>query len=855
MKYKPIILSVAAGSILIWVGLIAKGHSGRTGNHSLYQNYLSKQLQNDLNVNQAIIDNQQALQPSYEPLVQELNQSTELQDKLGNFPGFLSNLQIRQLQKALDDSNQILAQKADLAEQFKAKNSLVKKSLSALLTITNDINGENRSSIGGQTSGIVIELLNLVILYAVSSDQTLVSDIERQITEVETLRDSGYISDRTSDNLSVRNNIDTILENTRVILDNKPQADQITQSLLALPTTQQLQTLSKTYNDAYQSAQGKARLFQLAATLWGIGSVGVAAYVILERRQSRKVEKITNFLSESIDDAFIDIDSQWKITYANARAAKDLDKSPDELAGQVLWSIMPVELGKDKEQYYHEARNQQTLVTFETRFAPKARWLEFRLTPTPEGISIFWQDISSRKKAEVQLALSLEANDEALKKAYEAQKKAEAERLKAEKANQTKSEFLANMSHELRTPLNAIIGYSEMLEEDAEDLEQEDFIPELQKIQGAGKHLLGLINDVLDLSKVEAGHMEMYLETFSITPLVQDVASTMQPVIDKNNNTLKIQHDNDIEEMHADEVKVRQSLFNLLSNANKFTQGGTITLSINAENSSHGRWINFKIQDTGIGMLPEQLQKIFNAFAQADSSTTRKYGGTGLGLTITKRFVQMMGGTVNVESDVGQGTTFTIRIPQTVTKTVLPSEPSAPKIPEDLTINAHKSDEKQVKSVPEQSISSLITAPGSECILVVDEDDDNCKFIWKSLVSQGYFVVLTHNKRKGLKMADQLLPDIILLDSIMLRNDDYDVFEALEANSTLANIPVIVQTKLPDKKVSYSLGKIDNLPKENNLQKLLTALNTYHQKQSDNANFDNNNTPNSHKQENSSLPV
>ncbi len=822
MKYKPVILSVTVSSLLIWFGLLIKGYSVNVDEHLRYQDYLSEQLQNDLAVNQTVIDNQQALQPSHEQLIQNLYQLTEVQNKLEEFPDFLTNQQVQKLQKKLDKYNQLLAQKADLSEQFQAQNLLIKDSLSTLMTLTNDIKVKSRSSNVSQIYEPLIELLNLVVLYTVSSDEALVPDIQRRIPEVQAL-DSGDVS--------YSSDVETILENIRVILDNKPRTIQSTQALSALPTVQQLKTLSDTYDDAYLTVNKRVKLFQLAALLWGIGIVGVTFYVVLQRIQSRKVEKITNFLSESIDDAFIDVDSHWKIIYANAHAARDLDQSPDKLIGQLIWHVFPAELGKDQENNYQAARNQQTLITFETRFAVKARWFEVRLNPSAEGLSIFWQDISSRKKAEFQLALSLEANDEALRKAYEAQEKAEAERLKAEKANQAKSEFLANMSHELRTPLNAIIGYSEMLEEDAEDFKQEDFIPELQKIQGAGKHLLGLINDVLDLSKVEAGRMEMYLETFSITSLVQDVAATMQPVIEKNNNILKIQCDNHIGNMYADEVKVRQSLFNLLSNASKFTQGGTITLSATAENTSNGQWINFQIQDTGIGMLPEQLQKIFNAFAQADSSTTRKYGGTGLGLTITKRFVQMMGGTVNVESEVGQGTTFTIRIPQTITETVLSSETSELTTIEKLAPSTDENDEKQIMSALEEPISSLIKVPNSECILVVDEDDENCKLIWKTLVSQGYFVVLTHSKRKGLKMVDQLLPDIILLDSIMLREDDCDIFEALDDNPTHAEIPVIVQTKLPDKQFSYSLGKVDNLPRSKNLKKLLTVLNTCHQGQ------------------------
>ena len=235
--------------------------------------------------------------------------------------------------------------------------------------------------------------------------------------------------------------------------------------------------------------------------------------------------------------------------------------------------------------------------------------------------------------------------------------------VKADSANKAKSEFLANMSHELRTPLNAIIGYSEILIEDAEDLEQEDFIPDLQKVGSAARHLLGLINDVLDLSKIEAGRMELYIETFDVSSLVEDVINTISPLVGKNNNQLIVNCDSEIGSMDGDIVKVRQSLLNLLSNACKFSKESEILLSVNRYESQQKPWIRFQVKDYGIGMTPEQIDKLFQAFTQADYSTTRKYGGTGLGLTITKKFCQMMGGDVRVESEFGRGSNFMIELP------------------------------------------------------------------------------------------------------------------------------------------------------------------------------------------------
>ncbi len=236
-------------------------------------------------------------------------------------------------------------------------------------------------------------------------------------------------------------------------------------------------------------------------------------------------------------------------------------------------------------------------------------------------------------------------------------------REEAEKANKAKSIFVANMTHELRTPLNAIIGYSEMLQEEAEDMKPEEFVPDLEKIASAGRHLLALINDVLDFSKVEAGKMELYLESFQVDKMIAEVVAMIQPAIQKNSNQLNFSHDSDLGTMHSDVTKIRQCLFNLLSNSSKFTESGQINLVAKREIEDDEDWLIFQVSDTGIGMTEEQMSKVFQAFTQADSSTTRKYGGTGLGLVITQQFCQMMGGNIGVESEFGKGAIFTIKLP------------------------------------------------------------------------------------------------------------------------------------------------------------------------------------------------
>jgi signal transduction histidine kinase len=246
----------------------------------------------------------------------------------------------------------------------------------------------------------------------------------------------------------------------------------------------------------------------------------------------------------------------------------------------------------------------------------------------------------------------------------------------AESANRTKSAFLANMSHELRTPMNAIIGYSEMLAEEAEELGQEGFLPDLKKIQIAGRHLLELINDVLDLSKIESGKMTVYWENIEIAGMVRDIEATMLPVVQKNTNTLTVEMPEDIGIMQSDLTKIRQTLFNLLSNAGKFTQAGQIKLTVGAHTNRRRQFITFAVSDTGIGMKPAQVERIFEPFTQADESTTRKYGGTGLGLAISRRFCRMLGGDIEAQSKLRKGSTFTVTLPR---KTKKPKAEKTPK--------------------------------------------------------------------------------------------------------------------------------------------------------------------------------
>jgi len=377
----------------------------------------------------------------------------------------------------------------------------------------------------------------------------------------------------------------------------------------------------------------------------------------------------------------------------------------------------------------------------------------------------------------------------------------------AESANQAKSQFLANMSHELRTPMNAIIGYTEMVIDEATELGLQDSLGDLQKISAAGKHLLALISDILDLSKIEAGRMELYQETFDVAAMISDLSATIQPMVDKNSNKLVMNVAAGTGGMHADLTKVRQALLNLLSNACKFTTSGVIQMHVRPEMAGGRRWIVFEIKDSGIGMEPARVAKVFEAFTQADASTTRKFGGTGLGLTITRKFCEMMGGTIGVESKIDVGTTFTIRLPVGAVG--------------DLSTLESQLQAGQ-RYDPQDSQSDV---QGN--VLVIDDDAGAQGLMHAYLVKAGYVVTIASSGEEGLALARKLRPNIITLDVMMPRMDGWSVLSALKANPELADIPVIVISMVENQSMAFSLGAAEYLAKPVNRDRLISVLGKY----------------------------
>ncbi|MFA4901325.1 MAG: response regulator [Desulfobaccales bacterium] len=508
--------------------------------------------------------------------------------------------------------------------------------------------------------------------------------------------------------------------------------------------------------------------------------------------QLRWTEESFRLMVESVTDyAIVMLDPEGRVVSWNAGAERIKGYSAEEIVGQHFSRFYPqedIQSGKPQRDLdVVAAKGQFGDEGWRVRQDGSTFWANVVFTAIRDqggnlrGFAMLTRDLTEPMKIAATLTKAKDA---------------------ADAANQAKSAFLATMSHELRTPMNAILGYSEILMEDAQEKGQEDLIPDLQKIHASGNHLLSLINNILDLSKIEAGKMDLFLESFGISRVIEDVVSTIKPLVEKNANTLQVHCAADLGTMHADLTKVRQSLFNLLSNACKFTENGTITLEASRELIGGVDWIKFSVSDTGIGMAPDQMEKLFQPFVQGDASTSRKFGGTGLGMTITHRFCQMMGGEISTISDHGAGTTFTIRLPARV-KAQPPA--AAP-----------------LNELPEQMESADLST-----VLVIEDDPATRDLLKRFLSKDGFRVQTVSEGEEGLRLARELQPDVITLDVMMPGRDGWAVLTELKADPALADIPVVMLTFVDNKNLGYALGASDYLTKPIQRKRLLAVLEKY----------------------------
>jgi adenylate cyclase len=402
-------------------------------------------------------------------------------------------------------------------------------------------------------------------------------------------------------------------------------------------------------------------------------------------------------------------------------------------------------------------------------------WLKISERRTADGgiVGVF-TDITELKDRELQLGELVDRLAEARDAATE--------------ATVAKSRFLANMSHELRTPMNAVIGITEMLMEEAEDSSNRQALEPLERILRAGKHLLQLINEILDLSKIEAGKLELNYEPIAVTALVDDVVGEAESLATKNSNKLVVECASDIGTIRSDPMRLRQIMLNLLSNACKFTDHGSVSLAVDRRREGDNDWISIRVADTGIGMTHEQLGKLFQEFSQADSSTTRKYGGTGLGLAISDRLCRMMGGAIDVKSEPGRGTTFSVRVPA-----------DRPGIP----------DTAAMATVPEVPSGHART----NRVLVIDDDATVRNLMRRFLSREGFDVVTAGGGQEGLEFARELHPSVITLDVFMPDMDGWSVLQAIKQDPELNRIPVIMMTISDEKQKGFTLGASGYLTK------------------------------------------
>lgn len=408
----------------------------------------------------------------------------------------------------------------------------------------------------------------------------------------------------------------------------------------------------------------------------------------------------------------------------------------------------------------------------------------------------------------------LRQRDRALEREHAAAQRALQAKLDAEAVSKEKSQFLANMSHELRTPLNAIIGYSEMLYEEVGASGNAEMAGDLVRIVSSGRHLLSLISDVLDLSKIEAGKMQLYLDEYGISELVDDVVVNVKPMIAANGNMLSLECDSNIGSIYADIPKLKQALINLMGNAAKFTHTGNIGLSVERVTDAGMEWVLFRVVDTGIGISDEQKNILFKAFTQADESTTREYGGTGLGLAISRSVCRLMGGDITVESQQGEGSTFTIKIPATVEE----SQSTEDRVDRPTAGQASASNDSAIKNTDAQRVRQ-------PTILVIDNDPFMPDLLERSLDEEGYCVEVVDSGKVGLGRAMELVPDLILLDVVLPGVGGWSILSQLKAEPLLASIPVIMHSMIDERATAMSLGAADYIIKPADHDTLVECIN------------------------------
>ena len=787
-KYAQIFLArsgyLLPGVLLILVILWVKSLSIDNERHNRYLADLRQMQTLDARIDRNILQARDGLLNNYDPIVNDLAQIQQLQTALQQPPSFVDGDSRQELDRLLQMQRQLWQQKEESILKFQSQNAVLSNSQTYFPIAIADLVAKSTTSPAQKER--LNSLLRDILLFNLTTNKNLATKIEREIPQI--VADATPTPEGTA--------IKMALSHAQIILSKRDRVDNLVRSVNELPTTQRSENLALAYNLRYQAAIDTTNNYRLWFYLLSLLLLlGIGTWIVLkirlyaaateqaeEKYRSIFENSVTGICQTSSDGRFLSANPGLAKIYGYESVAA-LMKTVTDIDRQIF--VLP----ERREELLRLLEVQGAVANFESevyRQDGTTIWTveNIQCVRDPHGNLRYYEstvtDIDARKQAEAALAKA---------------------KLAAEATNLAKSQFLANMSHELRTPLNAIIGYSEMSIEEMSDLGVPSLIPDIQKIHGAGQHLLGLINNILDLSKVEAGKIELFLETFEIPTLITEVAATLRPMISKNHNTLVIDCPDDIGSMQADITKLRQSLFNLLSNASKFTENGTIILAVSRTEAG---WIAFYVSDTGIGMSREQQAKLFQSFTQADASTTRKYGGTGLGLVITQQFCQLMGGDIQVTSAAGTGTTFTIRLPDRV-------QP----LPE---FTSHNGD-RELNIAP-----SFV---GASTILAIDDDPAARDLLQRLLSQEGYHAIVAASGQEGLRLARAHSPAAILLDVRMPDLDGWEVLTQLKSDPDLADIPVVM-ISIEDNRASLCApGAVDYLLKPIDSDRLLSILQPY----------------------------